>query len=159
VDLCVLWREVLNLPPDQDTTRLVIETEAAWHPAQLMSGVAEMLGKLSAAGLPLGLLSNAQCNTLSALSGHAKLFAPDLTILSYQHGIAKPSPALFDLLAERLATRGIAPGETLYIGNDPLHDIEPASAFGFKTAIFTGHPDSWRAGACFPDFEITHWPA
>lgn len=159
VDLRILWREVLELPPDADTTGLAIETEAAWHPAQMIAGVAETLEKLSAAGIPLGILSNAQCNTLPSLGYLTEFFAPDLTVLSYQHGIAKPSPALFELLAGRLAKRGITSSETLYIGNDPLHDIEPAAAFGFKTALFTGHPDSWRAGACFPDFEISAWPA
>jgi len=159
VDLRVLWREVLELPSDQDTSSLVIETEAAWHPARVTHGVVELLENFSATGIPLGILSNAQCNTLPSLGSLTKLFAPDLTILSHQHGIAKPSPALFRLLAGRLAKCGIMPGETLYIGNDPLHDIEPAAAFGFKTALFTGHPDSWRAGACFPDFEIRRWPA
>lgn len=159
VDLRVLWREVLDLPLDEDTSSLVIETEAAWHPAQIMPGVVETLEKLSASGIPLGILSNAQCNTMPALDSLTKFFTPDLTILSYQHGVAKPSPALFDLLAERLAMRGIKTAETLYIGNDPLHDIEPAAACGFKTALFTGHPESWRAGACFPDFEIRRWPA
>ncbi len=124
-----------------------------------MPGVAETLEKLSATGIPLGLLSNAQCNTLPTLGALTKLLAPDLTILSFEHGVAKPSPALFELLAERLAKRGITKAETLYIGNDPLHDIEPAAALGFKTALFTGHPDSSRAGACFPDFEIRLWPA
>ena len=159
VDLRILWREVLELPPDEDVTGLVIETEAAWHPAKLMPGVAEMMEELSATGIPLGLLSNAQCNTLPTLGALTKLLAPDLTILSFEHGVAKPSPALFELLAERLYKRGITKAETLYIGNDPLHDIEPAAALGFTTALFTGHPDSWRAGACFPDFEIRHWPA
>ncbi len=159
VDLRILWREVLGLPPDEAISGLVIKTEAAWHPARLMPGVAETLEKLSATGIPLGLLSNAQCNTLPTLGALTKLLAPDLTILSFEHGVAKPSPALFELLAERLAKRGITKAETLYIGNDPLHDIEPAAALGFKTALFTGHPDSSRAGACFPDFEIRLWPA
>ncbi len=159
VDLRELWREVLSLPPETDTTALVLEIETAWHPAQLMPGALETLHALSAGGIPLGLLSNAQCNTLPSLGAAAALFAPDLTILSYQHGIAKPSPALFDLLAERLATRGIAPAGTLYIGNDPLHDIEPAAARGFRTALFTGHPDSHRHGFCLPDFEIRDWSA
>jgi len=159
VDLRVLWREVLALPHDHDISALVIETEAIWHPAELLPGVAETLENLSATGIPLGILSNAQCNTLPSLGAQAKRFAPDLSILSYQHGIAKPSPALFRLLSERLAMRGISPAEALYIGNDPLRDIVPAAAFGFKTALFTGHPDSWRAGACFPDFEIDRWPA
>jgi FMN phosphatase YigB (HAD superfamily)/glycosyltransferase involved in cell wall biosynthesis len=157
IDLRAPWREVLSLPPTADTTALVIETEAAWHPARLMPGAAETLRALAAAGVPLGLLSNAQCNTLTSLGELSSIFAEDLVILSYRHGVAKPSPILFDLLAARLADRGITPQESLYIGNDPLHDIEPAAARGFTTALFTGQPDSLRAGACFPDYEIRSW--
>lgn len=157
VDLRALWREILILPENIDTTNLVLETEAAWHPAQLKPGVEETLHDLAVEGVTLGLLSNAQCNTMPSLGKCAALFQPDLTILSYQHGMAKPSPELFELLATRLAGRGIQPAETLYIGNDPLHDIEPAAARGFRTALFTGHPGSHRAGFCFPDFEIHGW--
>lgn len=159
VDLRGIWREVLSLRPETDTTALVLETEAAWHPARLMPGAALTLQSLAAAGIPLGVLSNAQCNTLPSLVNLSEVFEDDLIILSYLHGIAKPSPVLFELLAARLAARGITPGETLYIGNDPLHDIEPAVSCGFKTALFTGHPDSLRAGACFPDYEIRGWSA
>jgi FMN phosphatase YigB (HAD superfamily) len=159
VDLRALWREVLALPPDADTTALVIETQAAWHAARLMPGAAELLRALAVTGMPLGLLSNAQCDALPSLGGLADIFTDDLVILSYCHGSAKPSPVLFHLLAARLAHRGITPQETLYIGNDPLHDIEPAASHGFSTALFTGHPGSWRAGACFPDYEIRSWSA
>jgi FMN phosphatase YigB (HAD superfamily) len=61
------------------------------------------------------------------------------------------------MLADRLAGRGISPEETLFIGNDPLQDILPAAALGFKTALFTGHPDSFRPGDCTPDFVIRKW--
>jgi FMN phosphatase YigB (HAD superfamily) len=157
IDLRVLWREILALEPCTDTAPLVQAIEAAWHPARLMPGAETMIRHLAASGVSLGLLSNAQCNTLSSLGGIADLFAPELTILSYQHGRAKPSPELFAVLTDRLAGRGIHPGEALFIGNDPVRDIAPAAAHGFKTALFTGHPDSIRPGVCAHDFEIRSW--
>jgi putative hydrolase of the HAD superfamily len=157
IDLRVLWREILDLPQGTDLTALVEALEAAWHPARPMPGAEQAIGILSRSGLSLGLLSNAQCNTLAALGGISDLFAPELTILSYQHGMAKPSPALFQILTDRLAGRGITPDETLFVGNDPLHDILPAAAAGFQTALFTGHPDSVRPGECVPDLVITKW--
>jgi FMN phosphatase YigB (HAD superfamily)/glycosyltransferase involved in cell wall biosynthesis len=157
IDLRVLWREILDLPQGTDTTTLVEALEAAWHPARPMPGAEQAIGILSRSGLSLGLLSNAQSNTLAALGGISDLFAPELTILSYQHGVAKPSPALFQILTDRLAGRGITPDETLFVGNDPLHDILPAAAAGFQTALFTGHPDSHRPGECAPDLVITKW--
>jgi putative hydrolase of the HAD superfamily len=157
VDLRVLWREVLGLDPGTDVAPLVEAIEAAWHPARLMPGAEKIIQQLARAGVSLGVLSNAQFNTLRSLGGAADLFAPELTILSYQHGIAKPAPELFEMLADRLAGRGIKPEETLFIGNDPLQDIVPAAAHGFKTALFTGHPDSRRPGECMPDFVISKW--
>lgn len=157
IDLRLLWREILSLPPEADTAVLVAETEAAWHPATLIPGAAAAVQRVSRAGLSLGVLSNAQSNTLASLGGIADLFAPELTLLSYQHGMSKPAPELFRILTDRLAGRGITPAETLYIGNDPVQDILPAAAAGFRTALFTGHPDSHRSGDCTPDFLFTDW--
>ncbi len=157
IDLRVLWREILALEEDADTGMLVRATEAAWHPASPMPGAAGVIQRLARSGISLGLLSNAQSNTLSSLGGLEDLFAPELTILSYQHGIAKPAPALLQTLTDRLAGRGITPAETLYVGNDPQQDISPAAAAGFKTALFTGHPLSLRPGECAPDFTFKNW--
>ncbi len=157
IDLRSLWREILALPPDEEITQLVIELEATWHPARPMPGADAFIRRLARSGVSLGILSNAQCNTLTSLGDLSDLFAPELTLLSYQHGMAKPAPELFQLLADRLAGRGILPAETLYIGNDPLHDIVPAAEAGFKTTLFTGHPESIRAGDCTPDFILTDW--
>ena len=157
VDLRVLWREILSLEPGTDTSPLVEALEAAWHPATPMPGAENFIQRLSRSGISLGLLSNAQSNTLASLGGIANLFAPELTLLSYQHGIAKPAPELFQMLSDRLAGRGITPAEALFVGNDPLQDIVPAAAAGFQTALFTGHPDSRRPGECQPDHTFQNW--
>jgi putative hydrolase of the HAD superfamily len=157
IDLRMLWREVLSLEAGTDTAPLVEALESAWHPTRPMPGAEQFIRQLSRSGITLGILSNAQCNTLSSLGGVADLFAPELVILSHHHGIAKPDPGLFQMLTDRLAGRGITPGETLFIGNDPLHDIVPAAAAGFQTALFTGHPDSVRPGECSPDFTFQTW--
>jgi FMN phosphatase YigB (HAD superfamily) len=158
IDLRVLWREVLSLDPDEDVTSLVIALENVWHPSVPMPGAAAFVLRLARTGVSLGLLSNGQCNTLRSLGEIRDFFAPELTLLSYQHGVAKPDPALFEMMAERLAGRGISRGETVFIGNDPLQDIVPAATAGFKTALFTGHPDARRPGDCRPDFELDRWP-
>jgi len=157
VDLRILWREVLGLPYDHDMDGLVIGIEKLWHPARWIPGAENAIRRMVAAGVPLGLLSNAQCNTLDSLGPLAGCFEPDLTVLSYRHGIAKPSPEIFALLRDRLRARGIPPVETLLIGNDPLQDIAPAAAVGMRTAHFTGHPASLRPGKCEPDFVIRDW--
>jgi FMN phosphatase YigB (HAD superfamily) len=157
VDLRELWREILSLSPDVDPTPLVKALQSVWHSTQPMPGAREWVEVLAHSGLSLGLLSNAQCDTLDCLGDLAAFFTPDLTILSYQHRIAKPAPELFEILSQRLLDRGISPEETLYIGNDPIQDIAPAAAAGFKTALFIGHPDSFRPGNCTPDYRFHDW--
>ncbi len=154
IDLCQLWREILRLDSTIDLSSLVEELESSWHPCEPIPGSRALMEHLAESGIALGLLSNAQSNTLSSLGLLAPYFHPDLTVLSYQHGIAKPSPALFQTLASRLADAGISPQKTLFVGNDPLQDILPAQAVGFKTALFIGHPDSLRQGECSPDYLI-----
>ncbi len=158
VDLRELWCEVAAIPEDVSAERLMAAVEEAWHPSSWMPGAVDTLRRLHELGIPLGLLSNAQCDMLPSLGEIADWFAPDLVVLSYQHRIAKPSPELFSMMAAQLAARGIAPDQTLYIGNDPRHDIGPAAACGFKTALFAGHPDSLRPGYHPADFILRRWP-
>ncbi|MFD0895920.1 HAD family hydrolase [Luteolibacter ambystomatis] len=144
VDLKALWSEVLRQAIDKP---LFIALEDIRQPVALMPGVRETLTALS--HLPLGLISNAQANTiptLERLTGLTDAFAPDLCILSYQYGEAKPAPALFDSLATALAIRGIQPAEALVVGNDPLHDISPATSHGFHTALVMADHHSLRPG-------------
>ncbi len=157
IDLRTLWREILEIEAGNDITPLVQALEGAWHPVKPMPGAENFIQRLARSGISLGLLSNAQCNTLPSLGPIADLFAPELTLLSYQHRIAKPSPELFTILTDRLAGRGITPAETLYIGNDPLQDILPAASAGFRTVLFIGHSCSLRPGDSTPDFTIRDW--
>ncbi|MGD9151303.1 MAG: HAD hydrolase-like protein, partial [Desulfobacterales bacterium] len=98
----------------------------------------------------MGLISNAQFFTpllfewflgadVSTLG-----FSPELTILSYQKGYAKPSPILFETAASAIAAKGIASSATLVVGNDMLNDIYPAKQMGFQTALFAGDARSLR---------------
>jgi FMN phosphatase YigB (HAD superfamily)/glycosyltransferase involved in cell wall biosynthesis len=157
VDLRQLWKEILSLSSDQNIDKLVIALENVWHPSSLLTGAKQAVEKLARKSISLGLLSNAQSNTLTSLGDIAGLFASDLTILSYEHGIAKPSQKLFEMMRDRLLDQKISPGETLFIGNDPLHDILPAASVGFSTALFIGHPDSFRSGICHPDHLLESW--
>lgn len=158
VEMREIWREILGADPMVDMTDLVNAIESQCRPVQPMPGASGFIRRLAHSGVALGLLSNGQCNTLRSLGGIRDFFSPELILVSYQQGVAKPSPELFQLMADRLAARGIPVGEALYIGNDPLKDIVPAAACGFKTGLFTGHPDSYRPGNCTPDHEIAGWP-
>jgi FMN phosphatase YigB (HAD superfamily) len=120
-------------------------------------GVVPLLGSLRDAGLVLGLASNAQHYTLTELAGAGiplSVFHPDLCFLSGEHGFAKPSPRVFTWISSRLAARGIAPHETLMIGDSMENDILPAIAAGWQTwqAGARGvHASEGRGWAGFPD--------
>jgi len=151
IDLVTLWAELLGLPVDDRMVILVAEIEDLWHPATPMPGTAQMLRRLAAAGIPCGLLSNAQANVWRQLGELAPCFASDLCVFSHQFLRAKPSPALFAEIVSHLARRDIAPHEVWFIGNDPANDIAPANSAGFRTALY-GNADSSVA-----DFHLASW--
>ena len=63
----------------------------------------------------------------------ADLFHPALRFFSFEHGFSKPDPHVFQLLTARLGALGIAPEETLMVGDRLDNDIVPARAFGWQT--------------------------
>jgi putative hydrolase of the HAD superfamily len=136
--------------------RLAVEYEARTNPVWPMPDLAECLDGFVSAGLPMGIVSNAQFYTrelFPAFLGHSADrcgFAPDLQVYSYEQGFAKPGESIYRLAAERLAVRGIAPPEALYVGNDVLNDMAPAQSVGFRTALFAGDARSLRLRADDP---------
>ncbi|MCU0959096.1 MAG: HAD family hydrolase [Pirellulaceae bacterium] len=166
VDLVDVWRTTLGElatrgslagdPAQVDVPRLAVEYEVRVNPLWPMPGAQGTLADLRARGVPLGLVSNAQFFTLElfpALWGApcgACGVDPALVFLSYQHGWAKPSAYLFRRAAEVLGRRGIPTRNVLYIGNDLLNDIWPATQVGFATALFAGDARSLRTRAGDP---------
>ncbi len=151
IDLVALWAELLGLPADTRMEHWVAEIEDLWHPAAPMPGALAMLRRLASVNIPCGLLSNAQANVWRQLGGLAPCFASDLCVFSHQFLRAKPSPALFAEMTSRLACRGIAPHEVWFIGNDPVNDIDPGNAAGFRTLVFSPAKDDPNT-TC-----IRHW--
>lgn len=151
VDLRRLWARLLGV--EQVSTEWLTELEHARQPLRLMPSAREALASLSS--LSLGLLSNAQADTVPALCRElgGNPFASDLSVLSYEHGIAKPSSRLFELIVDRLSARGIPPEAAVMVGNDPRHDIAPAKAIGLKTILLSGtaNPPAHQADAVISD--------
>jgi len=57
---------------------------------------------------------------------------PTAIFISDQIGISKPNPKLY---LKALSDTGIAPEEAIYIGDHPLHDIDPANQVGLNTIL------------------------
>lgn len=160
VDIRQVWRDFFETlmerkllskyPPVAIIETLAIELECRLNPVAPMPGLADEILRLQAAGLPLGIVSNAQFYTpimLEAFLGkplEAAGFLPDLRVYSFEEREGKPSTALYAKLAAALEKRGIAPKDVLYVGNDMRNDIGPAAALGFHTALFAGDLRSLR---------------
>jgi putative hydrolase of the HAD superfamily len=148
-----IWRQVLKIEDQTIIRQFAVEFEMIVNPVWTMPHLESMLSACRQKKLLMGIISNAQFYTPylfewflnSDLQGLG--FDPGLLFYSYQHEVAKPSPLLFKLAAEKLNSRGILPLSVLYIGNDMLNDIYPANATGFQTALFAGDRRSLRLRA------------
>ena len=156
VDIYAVWQEVLGdslgIAPinGKQLQRFAIEYETRVNPVWPMPGLVECLDAIRKAGLVMGIVSNAQAFTrdlFPALLGSTADelgFADDLCVWSYEHLHAKPGTYLYELAADALADRGVAPSEALYVGNDMRNDVAPASSVGFRTVLFAGDARSLR---------------
>lgn len=112
---------------------------------EAFEGCAETLARLPQTGIRQGLLDDAQQFTLAQLvramrrqggeGNLAALFSPDLSGLSYQLEVRKPSPTLYETVASRCQERGFEPGEVLYLTNRLTDDLGMAKKVGFRTGL------------------------
>jgi putative hydrolase of the HAD superfamily len=98
----------------------------------LFDDVPGALESLRHAGMIMGVVSNYE-EWLERLLGSldvARYFA--VRVISGVEGIEKPDLRLFRLALERAA---VAPAETVYVGDSPVFDIEPAEEIGMRGVL------------------------
>jgi putative hydrolase of the HAD superfamily len=145
-----IWSTLLPELDHKQVRAFAAEYELVVNPVFPMPNMSRALDACRRQNLPMGIISNAQFYTayLFPLFGEGNLaqagFDPDLVLFSYQHGHAKPSVYLFDLIVERLMRKSIPLDQVLFIGNDIRNDIKPAQQAGLKTALFAGDQRSLR---------------
>ena len=91
------------------------------------------LAQINRAGMPWGIVTNGngpnqrtKCE-LAGLAGLARFI-----IVSEDQGYAKPDPRIF---RDALTALGLtSPGDVLFVGDNPVNDIDGARAFGMRTA-------------------------
>ena len=178
VQIRAIWQSVLQvLEGDglltepitfENVARLAVEYECRVNPVWPMPGAADILSSLHQRRKRLGTVSNAQFYTPLLFEVFFDKTLPelgfDLTLCawSYQAREAKPSVGLFqEPLARLQREHSIAPENVLYVGNDMLNDILPASQLGCKTCLFAGdarslrlREDDERCGSLAPDLII-----
>jgi putative hydrolase of the HAD superfamily len=160
INICDVWQDFLNelfvqSMIDGDLTersirRVILCYECKSKPVWPVRGSLELIRNLQDGNVKLGTVATAQFYTpimmevLYQNSLETLGFKRQICTWSYEHMHRKPSPLLFDLCASGLGALGIDPADALYVGNDMLSDILPATEAGFKTALFVGNKQSAR---------------
>jgi putative hydrolase of the HAD superfamily len=98
----------------------------------LFDDVVPVLEKLHAAGLRLGVISNFEewLERLLERLGVRAYF--DVRVISGVEGLEKPDPAIFRLATTRA---GVEPERSVYVGDNPEFDVEPALAVGMYPVL------------------------
>ena len=153
VDVREIWRraaaDLTILDGAELIERFALCYEMSANPVWPMPGAAALLSRLRGR-LPIGIVSNAQFYTPLLFPGLLELtidelgFRPDLVSFSYDHGIAKPDPHLFDCPLAALSGQGIDSSGVVYVGNDMLNDVATATSAGCMTILFAGDRRSLR---------------
>lgn len=129
---------------------IAIDYECMANPVWAMPSLSETLKYLRNKGMLLGIVSNAQFFTphlFEAFTGKTEQehgFSKELCIYSYELRTGKPSPKIYQPLVNNLKAKGIAPEETIFVGNDMRNDIWPAQTCGLKGVLFAGDKRSLR---------------
>ena len=112
--------------------RDLFERWAACDYFTLYDDVPDVLRRLHAAGLTIGLISNTQ----RCLTSFQRHFALDglfaVTLSSSDHGYMKPHPSIF---RAALAAAGVAAGEAVMVGDSLAHDIAGARRVGMRGVL------------------------
>lgn len=181
VEIRAVWRDLLEalhsegqlkgMPDERQLERIALRFECLVNPVWPAPEAERILWKLNREGKLLGIISNAQFYTPLLFERFFSQRLEELgmaahrCVWSYELLEAKPSVALYERSAQAFKKHHeIAPEQVLYIGNDMLKDIYPASRVGFKTALYAGDRRSLRlredAPECQglePDIVLTHW--
>jgi putative hydrolase of the HAD superfamily len=150
VNIDRIWMNVLQKDDTDIVRQFAVEFELIVNSVYPMPNLEKMLSACRHRSILMGIISNAQFYTPYLFkwfldSDLKELgFDPDLIFYSYRFEVAKPSPVLFRIAAEKLKAKGIPPSGALYLGNDMLNDIYPAKNTGFQTALFAGDKRSLR---------------
>jgi putative hydrolase of the HAD superfamily len=119
--------------------------EIFWHFAQgeawqVFPDVRPAVAALRARGLRLGVLSNFDSRLRPVLADHHLDTEFDSLTISSEAGWEKPHPNIYQTA---MASLGVAPGESLMVGDDWEHDFEGPTAAGMRALWLnrSGKPD------------------
>jgi HAD superfamily hydrolase (TIGR01549 family) len=103
---------------------------------------AEVLQALKARGARIGVISDIHYHLAPLFDYYALGQFIDSYTLSFEHGIQKPNPRLFEVALEQL---GVTAAESLMVGDRPTRD-GGATAVGITTLILPAVPNYTSRG-------------
>jgi HAD superfamily hydrolase (TIGR01549 family) len=118
-----------------------LEQEAWWEGIHVAPDAPSTLGALRAAGLRLGICSNAPYRPASMreqLRHVGLLPLVDAAVFSGEVGWRKPSPRIF---SAALAALGAEPQATVHVGDRVREDVDGAHAVGMRAIRLREHHD------------------
>lgn len=122
----------------------------ARNQVNFFEGTLEVLHRLQA-HFVMGVVSNGNACVHHIGIGHLFQFA----VNAEQVGVTKPHPAIFQYA---LAKVGMTPQQAVYVGDDPVKDVQGAARAGWRTVWFNPQQLAWPATLDVkPDAEIQHW--
>jgi HAD superfamily hydrolase (TIGR01509 family) len=98
-------------------------------------GTREAVETLHGRGYALGCITNTLADTAAIrgmLDRHGFGEMMESVVVSADEGWRKPHPSLFEKAARELS---VAPGEALFVGDSPLHDVGGAKAVGMRAVL------------------------
>jgi putative hydrolase of the HAD superfamily len=130
-----LVRAVFNETPFPDFDRffndvyVFFEGADAWS---LFPETREVLERLQEEKYYIGVISNfdSRIEAVCASLGIRKFL--DAIVISSRHGVAKPSPEIFQRALEEAR---LSPSESIYVGDSPHHDVEGARRAGMTPLL------------------------
>ena len=110
---------------------------------QLRPGIEKIWASLRRAGLRIGICSNLALpyakSLLAVVPG-----IPDALVLSFEVGLMKPQPKIFQLVCEQL---GLLPEQILFVGDTPEADVLGPQAVGMHAMTISSFQAALEQGA------------
>lgn len=134
--LAFLGQEAEAGPAQLERLSHAISSPVLDRPPCLVDGAAETLRALRGRGLCTALISNTgpsaggPLRTALQRLGLGPLL--DVLVLSDEEGLAKPHPEIFSRV---LAALGVEPGEAIFVGDSPYHDVAGAQGVGMRAVL------------------------
>lgn len=125
-----------------DIGSILIYDPSSEEPARLRKGVIALLKKLKSQNLKLGIISNTSFPGRfheEVLEKLKILSYFDVKVWSSEVGFKKPHPMIFYQAFQNLG--GIAPGESVYVGDQFERDIKSANRAGLWAIWITRHQE------------------